>query len=732
MTKFNQIIEKGVWGEPLPDTDPLAEKGHITRVMHIPEKVIRVRAKMGEDAKIYLSHFLYELPKGVFHKGAMGVGGTTLALQSEKNCILCFPTRNLVENKMVIRDEETHEIIGERNDYLCVFGGKNDTPSALFDYIDERESQGLPVKICCTYDQCEKIVMWMRGFVEYKGKDGRITWKETDQHCYALSMYDLLIDEIHQAWFIYGDANRRKRIQGMMRCIKYFDGGRNVTCMTATPIKDLAWFKELDDFPVYKIIGYGDTSPNIIKSEHPRLETDCGKKVLDFLEGREGANANLHVFVNSVNFIARVLKRVNLAKYGSQIKVVCSDADRLGVRINFDKIKNVAEKQFWRVIVDYESVKFGNRKKNKKEIEEAEQRLKTANYELSGWVGDSNPISPINTPPKKINFYTATAWAGCDIFDKNGITLVIADGTKQYTIFDLGTTYQQILGRIRDSRSPVSYFWYNSTNRYLSGGGYGNADEDEERKEAQKTLLNGSRGSNLILNTLNPEQRDVFYIGMNDETGTWEVDENLEKLDKMQDQIYHSQWATPVNISAAMIQAGLKVQDELVIDNNIGYQLGRQSNKRTTFKKRFLGYCELKSETIPNLFKDVRAEYACETIEAHDPIIKPAYELLGAQRVKELKYNAVAVEREVNKVLNQRMHQRIIRAFRLKVGDALTPDQWRERCKRVTAELSLSKMVKRDDVFELKRTSIRSKDDPTKTINVYQIIGVKTAENNEI
>lgn len=70
---------------------------------------------------------------------------------------------------------------------------------------------------------------------------------------------------------------------------------------------------------------------------------------MDYLTGKEGENANLHIFINSVNFIVSVLKKVDLAKYGDKIKVVCSESDG---NINSDKIKNVAEQQFYKQMKD--------------------------------------------------------------------------------------------------------------------------------------------------------------------------------------------------------------------------------------------------------------------------------------------------------------------------------------------------------------------------------------------
>lgn len=703
--RYNDLIELGHWEEVAP------EHGHFTYEMKIPERVIRRKAR--EKDKIYLSHFLIDLPHGVFHKGAMGVGGTTLALESEKNIIICFPTKNLVENKWWVRDRVTHEIKDRRTDILCVCGGMNDKPERVRNYIQRRQMAGQPVKIVCTYDQCEKICRWMVGQT-FKKTRGKGVWVQDDSPnsmCINLNQYDLLIDEIHQAWFIYGDAVRRKRIKGMLKCMAWFNDGKNVTCMTATPIKDLAWFKELEDFPVYKVVGYPPATPTTIKEIHPQLGNDCAKKIMDYLEGREGANANLHIFINSVNFIVSVLKKVDLAKYGNQIKVVCSESDN---SINYEKIKNVAEQQFYKQI--------------KTEMKQVDDATKTAFESMDNFNPlfelMQKPISSVTTPPKKINFYTATAWAGCDIFDKNGIMLVIADSTKQTTMMDISTTYIQIIGRIRDATSPFVYFWYNKENRYVDAGDFDKKIASTNKQSAK--LIREQNELSDLLNMLSDEQRSAFYIDADDETGAWVKDENLEKLDKMNYQIVNGQYAASVNISAEMWQAGLKVQDGGTIEDNIGKKLMKRPNQRTTFKLLFENYVQL--QTIPSLFHDVRSFDAKDVLEHREPLLKPAFELLGEKRVAELNYNRRKIENELKQYQSVTKWHRIIREFGVKVGDCLTKEQRDVLCARIAAKMNLKK-VRINDFFETMRTSQRING---QWVQVLKITGVKSPKTNDI
>ncbi len=206
-----------------------------------------------DDEMVYLSDFLDELPKGcIFLKGVTGCGATTLALRDYSNSIIALPTRNTVMSKWVKRDEVTKEIISYDNNVLPIYAGLNDTKDNLFNYINKRITFGDPIKIVCTYDQLEKVVMRLRGFK--KEEDKYVT--DEDSICKMLHIcYDdfdfrLYIDEVHQVLEDYKYPSRRENMRGLLRVIKYFP---DVTCMTATPLEKKYFFDEIKDLPVVKV-----------------------------------------------------------------------------------------------------------------------------------------------------------------------------------------------------------------------------------------------------------------------------------------------------------------------------------------------------------------------------------------------------------------------------------------------------------------------------------------------
>ena len=85
---------------------------------------------------------------------------------------------------------------------------------------------------------------------------------------------------------------------------------------------------------------------------------------------------NLHIFVNSVEFIAKVIDLAKLTP--EQVKVVCS-------------------------------VSGDNGENNQRKL------------------GKDYPIGQPSDPVRKINFYTSTCFEGCDLYDENGVTFIVSD-----------------------------------------------------------------------------------------------------------------------------------------------------------------------------------------------------------------------------------------------------------------------------------------------------------------
>ena len=129
----------------------------------------------------------------------------------------------------------------------------------------------------------------------------------------------------------------------------------------------------------------------------------------------KGLPHNLHIFVNSVEFIAKVIDLAKLTP--DNVKVVCSTSGE-------------------------------NSENNQRKL------------------GKDYPIGQPSDPVRKINFYTSTCFEGCDLYDENGVTFIVSDGNKSHTLLDISTLFTQICGRLRDSKYKGEIIHVYSTTKY--------------------------------------------------------------------------------------------------------------------------------------------------------------------------------------------------------------------------------------------------------------------------
>lgn len=668
-----EIIKRGTW-KPTGVVD-----GVDTYEMEIPVECIEYRAE--RDQNVYLSDFLDELPRGMFCKAATGIGGTSVILASNQPCIVAFPTRNLTINKMVVRDTVTHEITGQKTDFFCVIGGVNDQRTDLERYLEQNGTN--PVKICCTYDQTYKVVENL---------------KELGWHPRKMGLR-LLIDEWHQILFDY-TGERKTRLKQMLSLINdpMFKG--NVTCMSATPLRREFLFDEMKELPWYSI-NYKPHYPEIVPSFHKSLNKDLGDLVMSFLTGKEGT-ANAHIFVNSIRTICSVLSDIDLSVYGQDIRIVCSETDGG----NADRIRKAVK----------ESVSYTQKKYITNIVDTEEQYLTAIKSARS--LADK-PIESINSPVKRINFYTATAFCGCDIFDNNAIQYVVSDGANKYTMHDVSTIFVQILGRIRDARNPQVFHWY-SRNRYIVDDD-GNCGYTENLALRQKFASACMEYPRAALKQYDNEFLEQLYLSL-DENGNLVHDAILMRKDKMNWEVIHNTFRSSISVKAEFLKVGIKVAEPLKDDYNktLGREIAKRPTIKTTFKQRFEFYARLRTDPQLELFQ--QRPFDIYVMERNDELLKPAFDIVGVDKVRALKYNVRSIKNEISSFRTGQEQRRGVSAFGLKVGDLIPTSAVKDLEKRAAQKLGVAK-IKLSDYFE--RSNPIKVNVNGERINHYRIIGVK-------
>ena len=211
--------------------------------------------------------------------------------------------------------------------------------------------------------------------------------------------WKLLVDEAHK--LVDSGAFRYMAIDGVLDSFQQFGA---YVFMTATPVPDKYQLPKLLSIAKSTIRWHGITEVTI---KLTRVTDDITKHTallaLRYLEGEYPGNA--HIFINSVNSILDVLACLKALRkvFPEQVRIVCADSPR-----NTAKIKS---------------------------------RL-----------GAQYSIGVTYSKARKVNFYTSTAFEGCDIMDKEAVSYVVVDGSKDTTKINILTTLPQIVNRVRDSQ----------------------------------------------------------------------------------------------------------------------------------------------------------------------------------------------------------------------------------------------------------------------------------------
>ena len=255
---------------------------------------------------------------------------------------------------------------------------------------------------------------------------------------------------------------------------------------------------------------------------------------------------NLHIFVNSVEFIAKVIDTLKLAP--EAVKVVCSTSGE-------------------------------SRQENQRKL------------------GKDYPIGQPSDPAKKINFYTSTCFEGCDIFDPDGVTFIVSDGRKAHTLLDISTLFTQICGRIRDSRYKAQIVHVYSTTKYSKA-----VTLDEFVAATQRTLADAESYAAEI-NSLSEATRvktlskipyiNEQYVRIADNRLI--VEKNLANMDIVNFKISRHIYATYVNLTDELQRNGYKVTVQTY--SKVVEHLAANPSARTTFQELFDEYCRLKTMT---------------------------------------------------------------------------------------------------------------------------------------
>lgn len=404
--------------------------------------------------------------------------------------------------------------------------------------------------------------------------------------------YFLLVDEWHCLVNSYN--YRGKAIRELLNVAPKF---KRVTYMTATPIHPVFIPSELRGVKSVKVEWKKNNlsttlvvTDNVIEAIH--------KLICKLFE--KDSSFNLHLFMNSVKMICDCFE--NYPEYITiPHNIVCAN--------------------------------------NSKNIEE----LKSINETLE--------ITTPSAKPQKINFYTSTAFEGCDIFDENGITIIVTDSYKEHTILDANTTIYQVCGRIRNSKYNKHFFFiFNSKTEEL------NKQFFDEQIKATRQEIKENRAFYKDLNQLEEKHRKKIYNLIQNTSKTkyllfdneskFSVDSNLYHID-----ILRLYLATQVFANAGTVKRYCELCDikiHQVITSTSNETTVNKKQKKNKWKDLFENYHKYKQE-IQSTFFALHAEEQLKQITQAEPQIAKIYDTLGFEKIKELDFCKSDINIEMKK-----------------------------------------------------------------------------------
>lgn len=486
------------------------------------------------------------LPVGyLIDKGKVGCGGTSIALENEKDTIVCVPFVSLIKNKMEKYNKAGLNVLG-------VYEGI--TKQDIQSYINGKNGAK---KIICTYDSLSKVI---------------------DVIGYS---YFLLIDELHLLFIEY--VFRNKAVRTVLNEYSKF---KEWSFLTATPIEYDLMLEELKEIPTYKIEWElkADVKVNAIQCK--QVGATVKKIVNEFLDGK--VFGNVHLFVNSVEFIATIIKACNLTNENTRVIFSKNNAT----------YKNTCQ-----------------------------------------GVTNSETTSPV----KKINFYTSTCFEGCDLFDRDGKIYIVSESSRAQTLLDISTQVRQIAGRIRDTQyfDSITHL-YKATryNKNLTFDEYKQVVLEEERK-AKSYVAKLNNDLELIEGTKESVYPYLEKVEEENKPAKFIFDPNRMKLDIYNFKVLNHTYSLQVNLSDEYNKAGLAIDCD---KDKTSDKLLKNESTRTTFKEAIQEYGTI-IQRKANMTFCLSDNERLALLKKKYRYISDAYELLGMEQIRELNYHTSHIQR---------------------------------------------------------------------------------------
>lgn len=391
---------------------------------------------------------------------------------------------------------------------------------------------------------------------------------------------------------------------------------------------------------------------------------------------KHGGEDNYHMFINSVDGIARIIRLAGLPP--ELCRIVCSQSDSSRKQKNQDKL--------------------------------------TKDYVIG------STLDPVKT----FNFYTSTCFEGQDIFDENGRTFIISEKYMEQTKMDITTSLLQICGRIRDSKYKTEINQYYATSKYKD------VSMDEFMECLYRELMaeeNDAREMNALCEKLSQDASEFIvtyafkkpYLTIVD--GKLVTDPNTVNVEIVNYGVVNGQYATQCNMNDALAAAGLVVNNTMPEQPELQLENSARSITRQAFKDIFEEYCSLREGSIV-----YDLTFRANQIEVEKPLVKEAYEVLGPKKVRELNYHQSNIKRELVKAAHHSLDTKILFMLdkRLPKGVAIPKSDIKRLLDGIYKELGVNRAAKATEIKDWYHVQEkRKRGDDGKMVACFAIVKAK-------
>lgn len=406
----------------------------------------------------------------------------------------------------------------------------------------------------------------------------------------------ILIDEEHTI-LMSGDY-RNKAVNSVLNQYKKY---KDFTFLSATPIHNeyrLESMKHIEKVEIQWGASF-EGVVNKISSVDPLK--DIAFKCVEALTSSIDKNPNKYIFLNSltdikivIDSIRSILKRkeINLA---DNISIYCADTSR--------------NQSFFKV-------------KMKGEFE----------------------ISIVNERNRRINFLTATAFEGADIFDENGESIVVMT-SKGYTALSIFTTLPQIFGRIRNTKHNKNvyvYYYYDKEKKENSEDVFSSVESFKKHLDKVTRI---SKAYVKTFDSLDIEDRNEYAKSIDYDTLFLDIEEIDDKVSKL---FVNESLALAKMNSYKTLMTTFKVMDRVAKANITRSVTYEYVPKKSEYTKERIQHIKAKSgtnfkETVKLYCKLIKEKVSIESANMDDVLPITSSDKMSANGVLN-RYEEVIIE----------------------------------------------------------------------------------------